>query len=1456
MLHGDGVRSDQPRRPKIVRVSATQAELKWDPPAGYPRPTSYCVLMQQGGDSSAWSTVVENTGTHKCIALVEDLEPESWYVFRVSAVDPFSGAHGRGSAPSEPCKTIASIKKKIALQDSGLHARAPNRKAVQQMASGAAGAAALVVARGADTTPPLTEEESAQRAAAVTHAMEAATLRKFLLEWDKHFEQRKGRAATDEERRTSPRRIAKLEEYSSLRREWQALGLPEPDSETLASGGSGGVMGVEQGALALRMAAEAHSMYLRVLMERCASLPVSDVLSALGSDLLDGATRLFSRFDADVDGLLSQAEFSHLYSFLSEQTTAAASASEDEQQKDWRVAFRRADIGALGVIDLNSLVLYLQRTGQMEVLRRGEASAASSSASPPFSRAARAHAEAAAAQAEQHQASHLHSAENVITAARDTVVLADHKYLERLIEQSQSAKGKGYELDRLADHRMLLKAMRLFRHYDHQRRGTLDPFEFATMVAPKLELALERQGAAADAKAAAVRAKDAERRRLAGQQKASLGDMYLALATEAAQQQSSNVMGSFNKTSKKPSSFTKKAIGEPSWAARVEALGEAVERVLTDTLCASPERRPVRRPEFVPDTAAAAPAPAATSNKEQGTSSSSMAADIACGVAAVESAQHLFAYADSTGSGALDFNEFVSLLASGAITRVADGGTIGGMDAAGAAIARKAEMGEVGDVGRRRAAQAHRARMVDRAIERTGSEASILAQINDPSADEAVRLFAVADADYSGALTLPEFTSALTAASEATYSEAGVTRLIGPAEARLWFASLDREHRGCVDVCQWIQLLVGGQEGAGRSGKATTVDALDPTVLRSHLRDNASDAARIGHLKMRDRAAGEGVDAEAHRQVTAAIKLLEENAGIASPDGSLQGSPLPRRPGKPMDKGTAGGTALEEAAADAAFASTLAERMAASEAKTNAEDERMHKYLSKVVAAAGRSTALTHEGLQTLEEFSIDDLAAALALYERYDQSQDGVLQADEFEEMLTNLSKLHGAKFSTHETRRLFRAADLGNTGSVNMLEVLLLLQQLQLPPIAPAEAEAYRHRLLQNAARSVVRIESDKAKARREGAAQEAAAMQQPASTEPDKSSVLLAPVDVLDEVALLFGRFDSGHKGYLTFNEFAELKDAVAIQSGEEPYSAVELRVLFTRADRDKSGHLDLNELYLHMRGGGKLDASEEHEVKAAPKPVLFTKTTAKEVKPGAKTAKQRAIAEAAAKTEASKVAEEARRAKVDNLLAQTIPILDPALAAAFGEAEMRALAALFADLDHHNKGSLDLPEFRLLLALLAERNAARAHERAQQQALNAASMRSSRSLAEESETAFSELLSVSSKGLDDTPLTVTFAGEEGPTGAPAPPPVPPAFGLREAHTIFRRCRLDANGQMPFATLLKLLAEVEVLKAAAIREGRSALGKLSGRKNKRKGKGKRASKAKARASPATASSVPGLV
>ena len=54
--------------------------------------------------------------------------------------------------------------------------------------------------------------------------------------------------------------------------------------------------------------------------------------------------------------------------------------------------------------------------------------------------------------------------------------------------------------------------------------------------------------------------------------------MYLALATEAAQQQSSNV-GELQQDEQEAFQLYKEGDGEPSWAARVEALGEAVERV-------------------------------------------------------------------------------------------------------------------------------------------------------------------------------------------------------------------------------------------------------------------------------------------------------------------------------------------------------------------------------------------------------------------------------------------------------------------------------------------------------------------------------------------------------------------------------------------------------------------------------------------------------------------------------------------------------------------------------------------------------------------------------------------------------------------------------------------------------------------------------------------------------------
>ena len=149
--------------------------------------------------------------------------------------------------------------------------------------------------------------------------------------------------------------------------------------------------------------------------------------------------------------------------------------------------------------------------------------------------------------------------------------------------------------------------------------------------------------------------------------------------------------------------------------------------------------------------------------------------------------------------------------------------------------------------------------------------------------------------------------------------------------------------------------------------------------------------------------------------------------------------------------------------------------MADSEARSTAEDARLHAYLSKVVAAAGNSTVLTDEGMAIIQAFSTEHLSAALALYERYDADGDGRLQIDEFERMLCRLAPQHGARFSQAEIHRLFRSADLSGQGSLNVLEVLLLLQELALPPIAPDEADAYRERLMQTAARSVVALESE---------------------------------------------------------------------------------------------------------------------------------------------------------------------------------------------------------------------------------------------------------------------------------------------------------------------------------------------------------------------------------------------
>jgi len=183
---------------------------------------------------------------------------------------------------------------------------------------------------------------------------------------------------------------------------------------------------------------------------------------------------------------------------------------------------------------------------------------------------------------------------------------------------------------------------------------------------------------------------------------------------------------------------------------------------------------------------------------------------------------------------------------------------------------------------------------------------------------------------------------------------------------------------------------------------------------------------------------------------------------------------------------------------------------------------------------------------------------------------------------------------------------------------------------------------------------------------------------------------------------------------------------------------------------------------------------------------------------------AAADAAAATAAKEAAaakeEEARGKLIDTLVAQATPALRSHARLAFGEAELRALAGLFADLDHDRDGALTLAEFRLLLTLLSERAAGRD---------GAAQTKRAATITTTGETAKAE-----------------------PTrgGTRRERPASIALGLRDAYSIFRQLDLDASGGLSFAELLRLLASDDSIGQTALAEARDPGGwhlKPSGRR-----------------------------
>ena len=286
-----------------------------------------------------------------------------------------------------------------------------------------------------------------------------------------------------------------------------------------------------------------------------------------------------------------------------------------------------------------------------------------------------------------------------------------------------------------------------------------------------------------------------------------------------------------------------------------------------------------------------------------------------------------------------------------------------------------------------------------------------------------VRIFMKADADLDGALTIDEFLAAVDALFESNlelHPGDGMQedmRPTGPMEARLWFASLDHEHqRQLVDLEQWLALVRG--EHVPPDGS---------------LRHAAIAAAKTASASTRHTAD----DAAMQRELIQTMELIESALGDSDGDdcgggggsggggggdddagvGSSRSASSPIRPAFPQW----GGESL-----DGSPKRTRTEEERAAEAR---EERRQYMHRSKIVGA-GTTMRLSEEGRRLIEGLPDEDLGAALALFERHDADEDGLLTLEEYRGAMADLSRHRGARFSEAERDRLFRAADLRDRG------------------------------------------------------------------------------------------------------------------------------------------------------------------------------------------------------------------------------------------------------------------------------------------------------------------------------------------------------------------------------------------------------------------------------------------
>lgn len=293
------------------------------------------------------------------------------------------------------------------------------------------------------------------------------------------------------------------------------------------------------------------------------------------------------------------------------------------------------------------------------------------------------------------------------------------------------------------------------------------------------------------------------------------------------------------------------------------------------------------------------------------------------------------------------------------------------------------------------------------------------------------------DTGYDGALSVEEFVEAVgevtvrqkadrdrsfLSESYLDFSGEQNERLCGPMEARLWFAALDQQRRGVVDLWQWLRFMRGefeppagglrkGAFAAARAASATKVVSSDELAARREIETSleildrhagthpsfavagladshsaggspfdspSTPATHATAEARREKADARGSPRQPARRITPPQEQQTRREGISlgdfghvstghwsSPSAALWGSPF----------------SAASAAADRPL--RTAEPSSVEEQAKAEREERMRKAHRIKLVNQSASLGISSEGQRLLETISAEELGATVALFEK-----------------------------------------------------------------------------------------------------------------------------------------------------------------------------------------------------------------------------------------------------------------------------------------------------------------------------------------------------------------------------------------------------------------------------------------------------------------------------------------